>query len=406
MTCGAFNAAGGYVGSLTGFVDCRVEELAQGGYLALAADGSPVRLALTSLVTILVALIGYRLVVGDRVEIRDGVLTAVRLGIVLALATQWPAYQALVYNVVIGGPAELTVALSSTGEDRPEALPARIEASYQALETVAHPRPSLPASAPPQPGATTLPAQPVGPFVAALTIEEQKRLSTSSVVLLVSSLGALLSVRVAAGLLLALGPLFAACLLFDGLRGWLEGWIRGLAGAALGSVAASAVLALELAVIEPQLSQLLTGLQSGQIRPGAVTEVFATTLLFGAVVIATMLLVVRVAAGFRLPSWTRATAHGSEPGVRPLLQERALSPAGADRLTAPAGRAQQVAESVRLLDQRATVRETAASSAARLAIAGARGAPETERVVPLGRSYRRNQPLARSAAAGRRDQRS
>ncbi len=133
-----------------------------------------------------------------------GVLTALRLGIVLALATQWSAYQAFVYNVVIGGPAELATALSGTGEDRPEALPARVEGSYQALEALAHPRPIMLPAAPPQSGAAVAPLQSRALLFGALTVEEQKRLSTSSVVMLVSSLGALLSVRVAAGLLLAL----------------------------------------------------------------------------------------------------------------------------------------------------------------------------------------------------------
>lgn len=405
MTCGAFTPGGGYVVGLTSFVDCRVEELAHGGYLALAADGSPVRLVLTGLVTILVALIGYRMMLGSRVEIRDGVLTAVRLGIVLSLATQWPAYQALVYNVVIKGPAELTTALTAEAETPPEALPDRIETSYQALEALAHPRPSAPLVAAPSSGATVPPAQALAVSVGGgLTIEEQQRLSTGSIVLLVSSLGALMSVRIAAGLLLALGPLFAACLLFDGLRGWFEGWVRSLVGAALGSFAATAVLALELAVLEPQLSELLVSIRAGPPRPGAVTEVFATALLFAVVVAATIWLVVRAAAGFRLPSWSRPEAHIVERESKADAPAQARAVAGTDRTVTQMGRAQHVAEAVRLLDDRATSQERTSASTARLTVTASGNEATPDRVVPLGRTYRRNQPATRSASAGRRDQ--
>lgn len=408
MACGAFDADGGYVASLTSFVDCRVEQLAQGGYLALAADDSPVQLALAGLITILVALFGYRLLLGDRVEIRDGVLTAVRLGIVLSLATQWPAYQALVYNLVVKGPAELTVAISDSVEGRPEALPARIEFSYRALEALAHQRRVALTFAPPQPGASAPSSQAAVPLLGSLTIEEQKRLSTGSVVLLVSSLGALLSVRVAAGLLLALGPLFAICLLFDGLRGWFEGWVRGLAAAALGSVAASAVLALELAVIEPQLAELFASVQSGLVRPGSTTEIFATSLLFAIVLAATMLLIARSAAGFRLPAWNARVRSRAEKTVHRPTPTGLMDHGAQNRPdTTHEGRAQQIAEAVRMLDHRSADQHNASTSnIVRLAVAGGREELTSGPNVPLGRTYRRSQALVRSATAERRDQRS
>lgn len=405
MACGGFNASGGYVTSLTSFVDCRVEDLAQGGYLALGADGSPVRLALTGLVTILVALIGYRLALGHRFEIRDGVLTAARIGIVLALATQWQAYQALVYNVVIKGPAELAASLSDTAEDRAEALPARIEAAYQMLEALAHPRPNAAAIVVPNSGGAADTALASPPSTGgALTVEEQKRLSTSSVVLLVTSLGAMLSVRVAAGLLLALGPLFAACLLFDGLRGWFEGWVRGLAAAVFGSVAATAVLALELAVLEPQITEILAGMRSFRLRPGITTEVFASTLLFGIVILATMLLIVRAAAGFRLPAWSPASTHRREWEADPRKPQQSRAPTDAVRHLTTKGRAQEIADSMRLLNGQAKVHERG-TSAVRLAITSERDRQSSDRFVPLGRTYRRSQPIVRNAAATRRDER-
>jgi type IV secretion system protein VirB6 len=400
MACETFDPAAGYVLGLTAFVDCRVQELGEAGYLALAADGSPVRLALTGLVAILVALIGYRLMFGERFEVRHGVLTAVRLGIVLALCTQWPAYQALVYKVVIDGPAELASSISA-GE-QPDVLPARIEGSYRALEAIAHPRPAgLGAATQPQSGGA-VPTPPVL-VTGGLTIEEQKRLSTGSVVLLVSSLGALLSVRVAAGLLLALGPLFAACLLFDGLRGWFEGWVRGLAGAMVGSVAASTVLVLELAVLEPQLIELTAGLQAGLPRPGASTEVFATTLLFAVVAAVTMLLVTRAAAGFRLPAWGASIGNATARSVDSSTAPPPALAAGYDRVPFAQNRAQQVVEALQSADRRMEVRATSSSNVERLQVGGGRGPEGGDRVVPLGRTYRRSQPAVRAVSVAPRN---
>jgi type IV secretion system protein VirB6 len=400
MTCASFDPAAGYVVSLTSFVDCRVQELGQAGYLALAADGSPVRLALSGLITLLIALIGYRLLLGERLEIRHGVFTAARLGIVLALCTQWPAYQALVYDVVVGGPGELASALSASDADTPGELPQRIESSYRAMEALAHPRPSLALASPQVQAGAAVPI--AAALSGLLTIEEQKRLSASSVALLVSSLGALLSVRVTAGLLLALGPLFAACLLFDGLRGWFEGWVRGLAGAALGSVGASAVLAIELAVLEPQLRELQAAIVAGPIRAGATTELYTTTLLFGLVAAVTLVLTIRAAAGFRLPEWSIKT------GLASSLQEYGdrSSPAAAlseSKHLPEQSRAREVADAVRMIENRSATGGRATTAAARLAVADARPETSSSGVVPLGRSYLRNQPLARSVAADRRN---
>ena len=62
---------------------------------------------LTGLLTLFVALFGYRLLFGHTPGVRDGVLALVKIGIVLALATSWPAYRTLVYDVALRGPAEL-----------------------------------------------------------------------------------------------------------------------------------------------------------------------------------------------------------------------------------------------------------------------------------------------------------
>src|SRR3546814_18149850 len=47
------------------------------------------------------------MLLGQTPTIREGVLTFVKIGLVLTLATSWPAYQALVYDIILRAPAEL-----------------------------------------------------------------------------------------------------------------------------------------------------------------------------------------------------------------------------------------------------------------------------------------------------------
>src|SRR3546814_20458735 len=47
------------------------------------------------------------MLLGQTPTIREGVLTFVKIGLVLTLATSWPASQALVYDIILRAPAEL-----------------------------------------------------------------------------------------------------------------------------------------------------------------------------------------------------------------------------------------------------------------------------------------------------------
>lgn len=403
MACPAFDPQA-YTVSVVALIDCRVEELGRDGYLALAAGGSPVLVALGGLITILVGLTGYRLLLGDHLQIRDGVLTVVRIGIVLAFATQWPAYQVVVYDLVVRGPTELTELLSGATGSSSSEIPGRIQSLYSTLETLSHP-PRF--QAPPQQiadPATTSPA--IAPLPAlpptTLLLQEQRRVSSAAVALLISSLTGILSVRLIAALLLALGPLFIACLLFRGLSGMFEGWVRGLAGAFVGSIAVAVVLSVELAILEPQTVALVAALQAGAVPSGAVGEILATSLLFGVVMLMLLFAAVRVGAGFRLPD-SAAFQHREQPTRMLTTPARMSSSTELDlqskaTFVAPS-RVSQIVDALNIAEHRASGQPPALSRIP--ALTGKPGLDEPARA-PLGQSQRRT--LARrSAAAARRD---
>ena len=90
MACPSISPGGAFLSGVLSYVDCQAQAIGQGGYQALTAPGSIVAVLLTGLLTIFVALFGYRMIMGQTPGTRDGVMALVKIGVVLALATSWP----------------------------------------------------------------------------------------------------------------------------------------------------------------------------------------------------------------------------------------------------------------------------------------------------------------------------
>lgn len=297
-----------FLSTVLNAVDCQAQAIGSGGYQALAASGSSVLLTLTGLLTLFVALYGYRMLLGEGPGVRDTVLALAKIGIILAMATSWPAFRTLIYDVAFRAPAELA---SEIG--RPAQLPGadgglvdRLDYADQSLIALGYLGTGEPGEPPragaraPQPGPAPLPPAPLAGF-------NEFTLSGTRVIFLAGSITSLSAPWLLAGLLLALGPFFIAFLLFDGTRGVFEGWLRVLGGAALGALGASIVLGVELALIEPWLGQLIATRLAGYPTPGVAVELFAVSLIFALILGAVLYGVGRVAHGFRLPrTWRMA----------------------------------------------------------------------------------------------------
>ena len=109
--CAVPDAAGLIRGLLTS-VDCNVQTMSEIGYRSVSGPNSQVGLALTALMTIYVAVLGLRLLLGlAPLRIGDLTLTVLKLGVVLALATNWPTYQKLVFDTLFHGPEQLAASM-------------------------------------------------------------------------------------------------------------------------------------------------------------------------------------------------------------------------------------------------------------------------------------------------------
>jgi len=405
--CQPLTYESGFVSGMLNFVDCQAQNIGSQGYQALAAPGSTLSLLLTGLLTLFVAFYGYRMLFGQTPGVRDGVMAMAKIGIVLALATSWPAYRALFYDVALHGPAEI-----ASGVGAPAGLPgsngglvARLQGVDAAL--IALDRAGVGPFEEREKTAVTqiIDGRPQTVIAAARDSDkfEPWALGGARVLYLTTAIAGFASVRLVAGLLLALGPFFIAFLLFDGTRGLFEGWIRALAAAALGAVAVTVLLGVELALMEPWLTNLLARRAVKLSVVGAPTEILVVTLVF-AVTLAVMLAsITRLAMGFRMPASVRAASaqlvsalRGEGPVQRPAI-------AGPHVPAAERSRAAAVAEAVAQTQRREAAQAAAPIGQRQPVVPGtARDLPPPA-PVPLGQSYSRRTRARASGSAGRRD---
>lgn len=296
-TCPRLSTGEAFLSTLLRHIDCQAQTIGADGYQALADPGSPFALALTGLLTIFVALFGLRMMLGQTPTIRDGVMAVVKIGVVLTIAASWPAYRTVVYDVVVQGPAQLSAMLGRAaglpGADG-DLVNRLQEADASIIRLINHGTgrddlAALPSSNPNEPAQRT-------------PIADNPAMGWARVFFLSSTIAAFAAVRLTAGVLLALAPLFAGLLLFDMARGLFFGWLRTLVFALLASVATTIVLGVQLALLEPWLAQVIQLRQSNALAAAAPIELLVICLAFALALFASLGILLRLAFTVHVPS--------------------------------------------------------------------------------------------------------
>jgi type IV secretion system protein VirB6 len=386
---------GGFISAMATYLDCQAQTLGSGAWLALAAPGSTLSVLLTSFLTIFIAVIGYNLLLGRGMTVREGTLAAIKIGMVFALATSWPAYRTLVYDLVVDGPiqlvAEIGPAAGVAGSDG--TLLQRLDRLDLKLSQLAVLGPGNAVDvdariAPP----------PFGGF-------DAFALGVARIVYLLVALIALGAVRLIAGLMLALGPLFIAFLLFDNTRSLFEGWVRVLGGTALAAVGGAIALGLEVAMLEPWLGSMLARRAAGEALPTVSVELFVIAALFAIVTLAALFAAARTVRAFRLAPLSRfivgAREQGRVVGTATVATSRPASSFEPGR-----ERASAIAQVMTSLHRRQSVDgkfEASSLSARRVAFAGSSGNGDLIRTMPVGHSFRRRASSRVTGISSRRD---
>ena len=298
-TCPALTSGDAFLSTLLRHIDCQGQTIGAAGYQLLADPGSPLALVLTSVLTLFVALFGLRMMLGQTPTLRDGVMAAVKIGVVLTIATSWPAYRTTVYDVIVHGPAQLGAALG-TSADLPGAegnVIARLQAADNTISRLVNlgtGRNDVTALSPAGANAPGEPPQ-------RTPIADDPAFGAARVVFLASTVAAFAAVRLTAGILLALAPLFAGLLLFELTRGWAVGWARALAFALLASTAVTILLGVELALLEPWLAEVVRVRQARIVTATAPVELLILCLGFALALAGSLAVVLRLAFAIHIP---------------------------------------------------------------------------------------------------------
>ena len=397
--CAASAGGTGYIGSFSGFLDCRAEMLDTSAFGALSAPGSTLSLLLAGFLTIFVAIIGYNLLAGRNFTVRSGTMAMVKVGVVLTLATSWPAYKTLVYDVAVDGPAQLAAeigrAAGMPGSDG--TLVQRLDAADGALQQLAILGPGQLDFG----QAQSVTPPPTAGF-------DAFALGGSRILFLLSALLGIVGVRIVAALMLALGPYFIALLLFEGTRTLFDGWVRVLAGAALAALTVSLCLGFELALLEPWLSNVLARRVGGEALPTVPTELFVTIGFFACTMAAAIFASIKLTSAFRL-AWAPFERGAPTGGRLPDQHRQLLAAARGERASEPPSRASLTASVIATMQRR----EAAGSSQPAEIRVAARSYSRMESqaaatqsfgpTTPTGRAFPRRTGMRATSSAARRD---
>ena len=307
----------GVIRGVLGAVDCQTRSFAEAGYSALTASSSTFQIALTALLTIYVALVGFRMLFasgGARLSDAPGI--ALKIGAILALVTSWATFQTLVFDLASEAPKEiagivagpLQASSSSLANSPVEGL----QTAYDQLTQAAV--------------AFGKAAGPVAKAYASPEAAAAEALSAATGVLFMTTVGLVCAATLSIGVLTAVGPLFIAMFLMPATRGLFAGWVRALVAAGLTLMLIWLGAVLLLSVIEPSLGELARQRQGSRLEAGAATTAAALVFVFGAAQVALAVGASVIAFGFRIgrPERTRDRREAS-PAREPAAAAEAAT---------------------------------------------------------------------------------
>ncbi|MFN4239972.1 MAG: type IV secretion system protein [Erythrobacter cryptus] len=294
-------------------VDCIASGVSEQAFNRLFGTEGQLAFALTLLLGLYVGFFGISLMLGRaNLSVRALLPKMITLGLVLSFATSFVAFSTVFYNLFIGGPDQIAGILTGTrGESATAVFAQKLDVVFLAIQQASGDTKDINAFSPP--GMMWL----------------------GAMLLLLGTVGLLVTARIGLALLLAVGPIFVVLALFEGTRGLFTGWLKGLVMLALAPLFAvlGGTIMLEMAV--PILAALVA--VPGKIDQQAAMAFF----LVGAVHVALMLMALKVSSVMVAGWQVFGLAPGKErsPSAEPPRAAPASLPApgaGARIAAAPA----------------------------------------------------------------------
>ncbi len=390
MVCAA-PAVGRFASRLLADTDCQAMGMVERGYAALSQPGGTVSIALTGMMVIAVAFFGYRLLLGRGALLSDAVGLAIKIGIVLLIATSWASWQALAYDGVARAPSQIASEML-VGIGSPPPIES-LENTLDNLTAAAVGYRSRAGISSPLVG---------GPAAAAAT------LNISAILVTMSTVGILVATRVVLAILLAIAPAMAGFILFDGTRGLALGWLGAIAAVAIAPAFALLVAAIEFAILSPIIARLLSEQAAGIFEIESVMPIGLVTVVFVIALIFALRAASQISWGLlhsRRAAATATSVTTVERGTTDRAQPTQVV------IAAPAPRVARALEAISRRDgapaSAATQRSTMsvrASSTARDSASARTPTPSDSNIIPFNRrSPQLRSVTRRSRASARRD---
>lgn len=310
-------------------VDCEASQVTAQTFERLFTSSGQLGVILTMLLTLYVAFFAISLMIGrSNLSVRAAIPKMMTLGLVLTFATSFAAYQSFFWNIFISGPDWLAGVLTGTGNGTGDNASAtlvfaqKLDIVFQAVQNASAGQTDIDMFSPPG------------------------MMWAGALLLLLGTVGILVTARIGLALLLAIGPIFVVLALFQGTRGLFTGWLKGLVMLALTPILAvlGGSIMLELAV--PVLSTLAQF--QGNIDPQAAMAFFLVGAVHCALMLMTFIVSSKMVGGWQVfglePSKEEApSAHDSALSAPPFAQAsaspQAQSPAYLSTAQAAAGMA-------------------------------------------------------------------
>jgi len=282
--CALSSSDSGVIRELLSATRCNVGAFSESGYHALTGPHSIFPIAVTALLTIYVAVLGYRLLMGlGAPQLSEIPLIGLKIGTVLAVTLNWTVFQTLVLDLSARAPTEIAGAIVG-----PQFAPLdRLQSAYDQMRSDQTAFAKLAQSDTSGPNARAA--------------EAASELSYATNALLAATGGLLAFATIVTGVLAMVGPVFLTLFLFESAGGLFVGWVRAISAAALVPMLCWITTIILLATIEPRLDALDQQNASATLDASEAIVTCYVVYVFAAAQFGLVIAAGIVAAGFRFP---------------------------------------------------------------------------------------------------------
>ncbi|MEO1489936.1 MAG: type IV secretion system protein [Pseudomonadota bacterium] len=315
-------------------VDCIAGQVSEQAFGRLFGADGQMALVLTMLLVFYVAFLGIGLMLGRaNLSVRALVPRMMTLGLVLTFATSFAAFSTVFYNLFVLGPDWVAGVLTDTEGSATATFATKLDIVFIAVQEASTGQTDINMFSPPG------------------------MMWFGAMLLLLGTVGLLVTARIGLALLLAVGPIFVVLALFNGTRGLFVGWLKGLVMLAMVPIFAVVGGSIMLEMAVPILAALVA--VPGEIDQQAAMAFFLVGFVHCMLMLMALIISSKMVAGWQVFGF--AGGEVSEPREPAPMQAPAMAAAAAPSRAAQVAPPAAAAASQRSLDVAPTSAPAAAN---------------------------------------------